>query len=282
MRVINREGFYYLQHTYRKGKKVVCKEIYLGKTIPPNIEQIKSNLLKEIHKPLFNKFDIIKKNYQKQWRKYPKSMKDKFKQQLAIDFTYNTNAIEGSTITYDETRELVEHRISPHKPLRDVKETEDHVKVFLKMLDRKDMLSLKLILKWHKELFKETKPDICGKFRDFHVRVGDYICPDWQDVKKLMKNFIKFYRKNKNMHLVELASRMHYKFEMIHPFGDGNGRVGRLIMNYILWHNKFPILIIEYKKRSSYYRALQRDENKFFNYFARRYLSKYNGFLKSK
>lgn len=275
MRITKKHGFYYLQHTFRKGKKVVSKEVYLGKTIPPNIEQIKSDLLREIHKLLFNKFDQIKKSYQKQWKRYPESIKEKFKQQLAIDFTYNTNAIEGSTITLDETRELVEHRISPNKPLRDVKETEDHVKTFLNMLEKKERLTLKLILKWHKELFKQTKQDIAGKFRDFHVRVGDYRCPDWQDVKKLMNDFIKFYRKNRNMHPVELAARMHYKFEMIHPFGDGNGRVGRLIMNHILWHNKYPILIIEYKKRNSYYRALKKDENKFFNYFARRYLSKF-------
>jgi Fic family protein len=75
------------------------------------------------------------------------------------------------------------------------------------------------------------------------------------------------------MNPVELALREHYKFERIHPFGDGNGRVGRIIMNSILWHSSYPMLIIEYKKRRSYYKALQKDEEGFTNYFLRRYMA---------
>ncbi len=196
-------------------------------------------------------------------------------------FTYNTNAIEGSTITLQETSELVEHKISPNKSLKDVKEMESHAKLFFEILNKKDdKLSNKLILKWHKILFQETKQDIAGKFRDYLIRVGSYRAPDWQDVNKLMKGLINFYKNNKKMNPVELSARMHYKFEKIHPFGDGNGRVGRLLMNYILWSNNYPILVIEYKKRKSYYKALQKDEDKFFSYFSRRYLNMHNKYLR--
>ncbi len=276
----NRE-FYYLKHSFRKQGKVITKEKYLGKNIPKNIEEIKQVFLEKCNKiALFSLFEKIKKNFQKEWKKFPKSIKDKFKEQIAIDFTYNTNAIEGSTLSLEETRELVEQKIAPNKPLRDIKETEAHVKTFLKMLEEKSPLSTKLILKWHKELFNNSKEDIAGKFRDYLVRVGVYRAPDWQDIKDLMKELIRFFNKNKTMNPVELAARMHYKFEKIHPFGDGNGRIGRLFMNFILWHAKYPILIIEYKKRKSYYKALGKNENKFFNYFARRYLKSYEKYWK--
>lgn len=281
MRVVKRKKYYYLQHSFRKGKKVITKERYLGKSIPKNIEELKRNFLEGCNKiNLFVLLEKIEKGFQKEWKKYPESMKEKVKGQIAIAFTYNTNAIEGSTITLEETRELIEHHIAPNKPLKDIKETENHVKVFLDMLEKKEELTLKIILKWHKELFQNTKPDIAGRLRNYLVGVGGYRAPDWQEVKNLMKDLINFYRKNKKMNPVELAARMHYRFEKTHPFGDGNGRVGRLVMNYILWYNSYPMIIIEYKKRKSYYKALKKDEDKFFNYFTRRYLKIHKKYLK--
>jgi len=88
-----------------------------------------------------------------------------------------------------------------------------------------------------------------------------------------MNEFVKFIDKNKQMNPVELSARAHYRFEIIHPFGDGNGRIGRLLMNHLLWHAGYPMLIIEYKKRASYYKAFTQDEEHFVNYYFRRYLS---------
>ena len=96
--------------------------------------------------------------------------------------------------------------------------------------------------------------------------------PDWQEVIKLMNQLIKFINESK-INPVELSAISHYRFEKIHPFGDGNGRIGRLLMNQILWHNQYPMIIIEYKKRKSYYKALSRDEQGFVNYLMRRYLA---------
>ncbi|MCK5334229.1 MAG: Fic family protein [Candidatus Aenigmarchaeota archaeon] len=274
------ESYYSLQHSFRKNGKVITKEKYLGKTPPKDIKTIKKTFLEECQKMrLHNVFEKIGEGFRCEWQIYPKSMKEKIKEQIAIAFTYNTNAIEGSKITLGETRELVEHKIAPNKTLDDVKETDAHAKVFLAMLNKKEAFNTRLILKWHNELFQDTKPDIAGKFREYRVSVGDYIAPDWQDVVSLIHVMIKFYNENPNRHPVELAARMHYRFEKIHPFGDGNGRVGRLIINYVLWHSGYPILIIEYKKRKSYYKALQKEEECFFNYFARRYLAAHKKYL---
>ena len=268
---------------FSENGKVITREKYIGKKLPPvgKLADVKRKFFEECYKQnLFKVLYKIKTGFQKEWSKYPKSIKDKVEEQIAIAFTYNTNAIEGSTITLEETHELLEHGITPNKPLRYTQESIAHEQVFLEILKKKENLSIPTLLRWHKKVFGETKKDIAGRFREYLVRIGAYIAPDWQNVNKLMKELIKFYRKNNRINPIELAARMHYKFEMIHPFGDGNGRVGRLLMNYILWHHKYPMLIIEYKKRKSYYKSLQKGEDGFVSYFIRRYLAvhkKYTG-----
>jgi len=275
MRIIKRkkgnEEYFYLQHSFRKNNKVITKEKYLGKNIPKNIEEIKEQMKEDYKKEVSKRLKKIKENFQKEWNKLPKSIQEKEEEEIAIAFTYNTNAIEGSTITLNEAREIIHNRIAPNKSLKDIRETEAHSQVFLQMLKKKEKITIKLILRWHKEIFGETKQDIAGKFRNYLVRVGDYIAPDWQDVEKLMRQLINSINKTK-INPVELAAKAHYRFEKIHPFGDGNGRIGRLLMNYILWHSKYPMLIIEYKKRNLYYKALQKNEEQFVNYFIRKYL----------
>ncbi len=283
MRVIKRKKgnkeYYYLQNSLRSGSKVITKEKYLGIKIPKNLEDIKEDFQKQFKKELMIKLEAIKRNFQSNWKRIPKSAKDKELEEIAIAFTYNTNAIEGSTITLEESREIIHYKTAPNKPLRDVKETEAHAKVFLEMLEKKETISNGLFLKWHKSIFQETKSDIAGQYREHLVRIGDYLAPDWQDVKKLMDNLINFIKKSK-MNPVELSARVHYRFEKIHPLGDGNGRIGRLLMNYILWHEKYPMIIIEYKKRKPYYKALKKSEGGFVNYFIRRYLSVHKNRIK--
>jgi len=279
MQIVKKGKYYYLKHSVRMGNKVTSKDKYLGSKIPPDIDLIRKKFLSDLNKDLIDKFDKIKSNFQIDWAKTPKSIREEQLKELSIAFTYNTNAIEGSTITLSETRMIINDEKAPSKSLNDIKETEAHSNVFLAMMEKNQMITESLLLNWHREIFSETKPDMSGKYRDYLVRVGDYVAPDWQDVKDLIRGLVRFINQDKS-NPVNLSARAHFRFESIHPFGDGNGRIGRLLMNQILWHAGYPILIVEYKKRNSYYRAFQKGEEGFVNYFFRRYLSVHKRYLK--
>lgn len=280
MNIIKKNDLYYLKHSYKKNSKTLTKEKYLGKQIPINIKEIEIDLLTECRKDAFyDNFEKIKVNFQKNWQKTPESIKKEILKEFSINFTYNTNKIEGSTITEEETRNIINQTLAPNKSLSDIKETELHSKLFLEILNKKQEINKQILLNWHNYLFSETKPDIAGKLRDYLVFVSNYKAPDWQDVPDLLNELFVFINNTKNINTVEFVARIHYKFEKIHPFGDGNGRVGRLIINSLLWHNNYPILIIDYKKRKSYYNALKKDEEHFVQYFIRRYLSSHKLFL---
>lgn len=271
---IKRGRYYYLGNSFRIKNKVVYREKYLGKSIPVNIKAVREEFLREcLSIEVFKKLDAIKDSYNKEWDRLPESVKKERLIDISVNLTYNTNAIEGSKITLEETEGIIRRKMSPNKSLDDVRESVAHSKIFFSIINEKEKLSIGLLLKWHNELFFETKPDIAGMFREYSVKVGDYRAPDWQDIKKLMNEFLLWYHsKNGKIHPVELAARMHYRFEKLHPFGDGNGRIGRLIIAYILSRANYPQLVIEYKKRKSYYHALEQSEDKFLQYFIRRYM----------
>ena len=281
MKVVKHKNYYYLAHSFRAEGRVIHRERYLGKYLPKNLEEIKEAFLRKcLQESIYKKLNIIQKNFKTEWKKYPESIKKEILIDLSISFTYNTNAIEGSTITLHETEEIIKRKIAPNKPIRDVQETINHSKTFFKVINEKSSISARMLLEWHKDIFSGTKPDIAGKFRKYLVRVGNYRAPDWQDVNKMVKGLFEWYAKNKKlMHPIELAARAHYKFEKIHPFGDGNGRVGRLITAYLLRKGNYPLLIIKYKKRRSYYHALSKSENDFLNWFIRSYVSAHRRYL---
>lgn len=284
------QEYYYLIHNYRQGKKVKTMQFYLGKEIPENIEELKKNLINEFYKERFLKdIDKIKENFQKHQKNIPKSGKEKQLEHFAIKFTYNSQRIEGSTLTLKETADLIERRITPpSKPITDVKEAEAHKRLFQEMMEYEKELTLSTVMSWNKELLKDTKPDIAGKIRTHQVGIArsKFTPPLAIELQALLKEFFDWYNKNKNtLHPVELAALSHLKFVTIHPFGDGNGRISRIMMNFILKKHKFPLLDISYKNRNSYYNALERsqvrnDEKIFLQWFFKKYLSEYKNYLK--
>jgi Fic family protein len=289
-KVIGDEIYYYIQHTIRKGKKIEKREKYVGKLLPKNIEEIKKEFLYEIYKekwyPLFDK---IKKNFLAEFSKMPAAIREKEIESFSIRFTYDTQKIEGSKLTLRETADLLQRGITPKgKPLQDVKEAEAHRNIFREMLEYKKDLSLQIILYWHKKLFESSKPEIAGKIRNYQVAIAGskFMPPSPVEIYPLLKEFFKWYNKNKNkLHPVGLAALAHLKFVTIHPFADGNGRISRLIMNFILHKNGYPMLNIPYENRSSYYTALERSQIKnleiiFLQWFFKRYIKEYKRYLR--
>ena len=289
-KTVGKQAYYYLEHSFRENGRVEKKEKYLGKTLPQNIEELKQQFISEIYREKwFGLFDEIKEEYRAQEKTTPPSAREKELENFAIKFTYDTNRIEGSTLTFRETSLLLEKGITPNaKPLRDVKEAEAHRNVFYEMLSFKKELSLDIVLYFHKKLFEDTKKDIAGKIRQHQVTIaGSRFTPSFPaEIYPLLMEFFRRYRKNKdNMHPVELAAIVHLKLVTIHPFADGNGRISRLMMNFVLNKHDFPMLNIAYEKRAGYYSSLERsqirkDENIFLLWFFKRYLKEHSKYLK--
>ena len=286
---ISNKTYHYLQHTYRLNGKVHYKEKYIGEKIPKDIEKKMKEFQREIYQEQwYSKFDKIKDNFDKNKKKMPKKIKEKELETFAIKFTYNTNKIEGSTLTHLETALLLEKRISPaNKPIEDIKEAEQHREVFYDILKFDKNINISTLIDWHNKLFQSTKKNIAGKIRTYQVYISGsrHLPPSPTDLNLLIKEFFDWYNKNKDkMHPVHLAALVHLKFVSIHPFGDGNGRITRLFMNYVLNKNEYPMLIIEYKNRISYYNALEKsnvnnDENIFTLWFFKRYIKEYESYL---
>lgn len=284
------KAYYYLEHAYRKGKKVLKKERYLGDALPEDLDAVKKAFLHELYKEKwYPVFEQIKNQHSNELKKTPPSAKEKNLEAFTIRFTYDTQRIEGSKLTLKETANLLEKGMTPaSKPIRDVKEAEAHAKLFKEVMEHKKKLTLPVTLQWHKKLFQETKPDFAGIVRNHGVLISgsEFTPPSPVEIGPLLEDFFKWYNENREkMHTVELAALVHLKFVTIHPFADGNGRISRLLMNFVLHRYDYPLLNIPYENRSSYYTALERAQVKkqdaiFVQWFFKKYVKEHSRFTK--
>jgi len=257
-----RHLYRYLVQTYRWGGKIRRKQVYLGTATPRNLLPYRSRLEQEIwNETWLRQFDQIRDKYLQRRRSLPPTVADKEVEDFVLEFTYDTNRIEGSTLSFEDTRMLLERGITPaSKPFRDILETQKHATLFRRLIDTPEPVDLAHLLRWHKELFGETKPDIAGRLRDFEVRISGskHIPPSALEVRPLMTELLRATNRNKEaVHPVQRSGEFHFRIEDIHPFGDGNGRIGRLAMNVLLAQGDFPLLNIPYTRRRGYYRALE-------------------------
>ena len=180
-----------------------------------------------------------------------------------VSYTYNSNAIEGNTLTERETYMVLKEDMTfNEKPLHYHMEAIGHRDAFLciqKLAQSKTPVSEDVIKEIH-SLVLINKADAKGCYRDVNVYIGgsDVTLPDAQQVPERMKGLMKSYQKDmKDWHIVKRVAMFHLKFESIHPFIDGNGRMGRLILNLDLMRNGYPPINIKLKDRERYYYCLQ-------------------------
>ena len=183
--------------------------------------------------------------------------------QFLLSLTYHSNKIEGSTLTESETMAIMFDNISlPNKSITEQLEVKNHQTALEYLLEQLLLTSFKIneafILKLHGILMNGIKSD-AGAYRNHGVRiVGTYVpTANYLKVSKLMAEIIKdINRKNKD--IIANVANIHSRFEQIHPFSDGNGRIGRLLVHAMLLQNNLPPAIIEQKKRRFYNNCLKR------------------------
>lgn len=212
--------------------------------------------------------EILKKLRPKQWQ----DIIDRF----TVNFTYESNAIEGNSLTLkDVAIVLHEKRALPGKDLRDIYETINTRKAMALVFANKLKITEKDIIQLHTILMKDTEvPRGYKKIPNFLLgRMVETTPPE--NVGSEMKELIAWYHHHPTIHPLERAALFHGRFEHIHPFEDGNGRVGRLLINIILVTNGYPPLIIRKTQRVAYLHALAAFDHGYFDRLKRFLIDKH-------
>jgi len=271
---------YYLSHSFREGSKVHKFRKYLGQDLSRSKLEERKEIAEKLIIEDIHKYNMIKDPLQFELDKEEIISIEKLEKEIPLKihhlsekqwelfseiFTYNTNAIEGSKLNKKEVKDFLEKDKWPDKSKEDIAEAYGVDEAIAFIRRTKEHISLKLIKDIHKIIFKNSKP-FAGKFRKKNEEVivmdskGDVVhegAPQAR-IKFLLNELIDWYKKDKNKYpALVLAAVVHNQFENIHPFADGNGRVGRILLNNILIKHNLPPINIDFKNRLEYYGTLQ-------------------------
>ena len=177
------------------------------------------------------------------------------------EMVYNSNAIENSTLTLEDTEDiLIRNQIRTDHEIREIYEAKNLASAIEYLMDNPEKeISVELILSLHKTLLTNIRDDIAGRFRSGRewVRVGTHIGANPEFVNGLMYELVENYNSDDGGYFLDKIAYFHAEFENIHPFGDGNGRIGRLLTNEQLDMLGLPPIIIPNKSKfDEYYPAL--------------------------
>ncbi|VVB84030.1 Fic/DOC family protein [uncultured archaeon] len=292
-KIINGKPYYYLRISKRKDGRGVTKDIaYLGNSIEEvkksldnlsdykdeirkayktlnsflesnyYLEKIKSLRLKkdEFLKEKLEEIESCRLHYNQTFHKRDELTKKEILKNFLIEFAFNTTSIEGNTINLAEAKNLLQEGLSPKdKTLREIYDLQNTEKVFFEIVNSKGRLNNELIIAIHDKLMNNIDGRKGYRIMDVKVIRSNFEATPAPYVKTDMNLLLKWYNENQNkLHPFVLAVIFHHKFEKIHPFMDGNGRTGRMILNYILMDKNYPPMIIHKKTRAEYLEAMRK------------------------
>ncbi len=291
---IGNKDYYYLRIGSRKGSKVIIKDIaYLGSdlsAIKDRLKNLPKKYSKEIRKAYrtinrfievnqylheiqlcklkssnymskkyLNNIEACKLHWNKIFQRQHHLTKQEILKAFIIEFAFNTTSIEGNTITLKEAEKLLLKNKTPKdRTVREVYDLQNTEKVFLDLLKNPNKkLTHELICRIHDNLLERIDDRDGYRTADVRVFRSTFESSPAQYVSTDMDLLLKWYDENKNkVHPFVLATVFHHKFEKVHPFMDGNGRTGRMLMNHILMSNSYPPVIFRKSTRQDYLKVL--------------------------
>jgi cell filamentation protein, protein adenylyltransferase len=199
---------------------------------------------------------------------------DKIEKAIEVEYVYHTNSIEGNTLTLGETKQVLNGMTISNKPLSDIQEIKnnpDAIKLVKHLaFSPKENIRQQDILTLHGISMYKVMED-AGKYRqDDYIKVegADFTPSFWYEIDKDMNDLMQFINENPDgLSPIELAAHTHYFFVLIHPFQDGNGRIARLLTNFILLRNHYPFVVFKNVDRNQYLRTLRKANKGYFEPF---------------
>ena len=210
----------------------------------------------------FDKVDELNKELNSK-RPISKETLKSLKESINLEWTYNSNGIEGNTLTLRETQVVLEGITVGGKSLKEHLEVINHEQAILfldDLIKDKEPITEWNIKNIHQLVLKEIDDDNAGKYRDENVKIkgATHIPPDYLIVPELMEKLIINYEDWKKYHPIIRAALLHGELVKIHPFVDGNGRTSRLVMNLSLMNSGYLPVIVKKENRLEYYKALDK------------------------
>ena len=293
-RKIHGKERYYLEHSIRMLDGEIKKISVYFKDYPNNIEKYKEKIIIKIKEKqieyaakiykrdnLFTeetikKIEEAKLGYKQIIKKLTKNQLKDVIDRFAVNFTYESNAIEGNSLTLkDVAFVLKEKKVLAGKDLREIYETTNTKEALELIFNNKIRINKEDIIKLHRILVKNTGVEFGFKKIPNELLGRNVKTTPPEHVEKEIENLIEQYHKENNIHPLQKAISFHGKFEKIHPFDDGNGRTGRLLTNIILIEKGYPPLIIRKTQRIAYFKALDSFDNGYEDKLKRFFIEKF-------